>query len=51
MRFTDTFSLSGIALGTMVVVGGALRAFAPAHLRTGQPLLDGGAGSYDDTGS
>ncbi|MFE2052676.1 uracil-xanthine permease family protein [Streptomyces sp. NPDC059459] len=49
MEFTDTFSLSGIALGTVVVITGyhALRAFAPAHLKTQQPLLDEGTSSYD----
>jgi xanthine/uracil permease len=50
MEFTDTFSLSGIALGTVVVITGyhALRAFAPAHLKTQQPLLDEGTSSYDE---
>ncbi|MFG3098803.1 uracil-xanthine permease family protein [Streptomyces sp. NPDC048202] len=49
MKFTDTFSLSGIALGTLVVITGyhALRAFAPAHLKAQQPLLDEGTSSYD----
>ncbi|MEU0115312.1 hypothetical protein ABZ137_16680 [Streptomyces bobili] len=53
MEFTDTFSLSGIALGTLVVVTGyhALRAFAPAHLKTQPPLLDEGTSSYDKAGS
>ncbi|GAA3158584.1 solute carrier family 23 protein [Streptomyces rameus] len=49
MKFTDNFSLSGIALGTLVVITGyhALRAFAPAHLKKQQPLLDEGMSSYD----
>ncbi|WP_406433518.1 uracil-xanthine permease family protein [Streptomyces sp. NBC_00631] len=51
MKFTDTFSLSGIALGTLVVIIGyhALRAMAPAHLKGREPLLDEGTSSYDDT--
>jgi xanthine/uracil permease len=50
MKFTDTFSLSGIALGTLVVITGyhTLRALAPAHLRTQEPLLDEGTSSYDE---
>ncbi|MER7182185.1 solute carrier family 23 protein [Streptomyces hyaluromycini] len=50
LKFTDTFSLSGIALGTLVVIIGyhALRALAPAHLKPQEPLLDEGASSYDD---
>ncbi|MFF9769581.1 uracil-xanthine permease family protein [Streptomyces sp. NPDC014636] len=49
MKFTENFSLSGIALGTLVVITGyhALRAFAPAHLKEQQPLLDEGTSSYD----
>jgi hypothetical protein len=52
MEFTDTFELSGITLGTLVVITGhhALRAFAPARLRTRQPLLDEGTSSYDEEG-
>ncbi|MFF7475442.1 solute carrier family 23 protein [Streptomyces sp. NPDC008092] len=51
MKFTDTFSLSGIALGTLVVIVGyhTLRAMAPAHLKGQEPLLDEGTSSYDDT--
>ncbi|MBW8794371.1 MAG: nitrate reductase [Streptomyces sp.] len=51
MKFTDTFSLSGIALGTLVVIVGyhTLRAMAPAHLKGAEPLLDEGTSSYDDT--
>ncbi|WP_031174452.1 uracil-xanthine permease family protein [Streptomyces durhamensis] len=49
MKFASTFSLSGIALGTLVVITGyhALRAFAPAHLKTHEPLLDEGTSAYD----
>ncbi|WP_306419867.1 uracil-xanthine permease family protein, partial [Streptomyces capoamus] len=49
LKFTDTFSLSGIALGTLVVITGyhALRAFAPAHLKRQEPLLDEGTSAYD----
>ncbi|MFE2579536.1 uracil-xanthine permease family protein [Streptomyces sp. NPDC059378] len=50
MKFTANFSLSGIALGTLVVITGyhALRAFAPAHLKLQTPLLDAGTSTYDD---
>ncbi|MFE7594444.1 uracil-xanthine permease family protein [Kitasatospora sp. NPDC057512] len=50
LKFTDTFSISGIALGTLVVITGyhALRAMAPAHLKTQEPLLDEGTSSYDE---
>ncbi|MFG2478142.1 uracil-xanthine permease family protein [Streptomyces fagopyri] len=50
LKFTDSFSLSGIALGTLVVITGyhALRAMAPAHLRTEEPLLDSGTSAYDE---
>jgi xanthine/uracil permease len=53
MEITDTFSLSGIALGTLVVITGyhALRAFAPPHLKTQRPLLDEGTSSYDEAKS
>lgn len=53
LKFTDTFSLSGIALGTLVVITGyhVLRAMAPAHLKTQQPLLDSGTSAYDDEDS
>ncbi|SOB78676.1 uracil-xanthine permease family protein [Streptomyces sp. 1331.2] len=52
MKFTDTFTLSGIALGTLVVITGyhALRALAPAHLKVQEPLLDEGTSSYDEQG-
>ncbi|MEV6731568.1 MULTISPECIES: hypothetical protein [unclassified Streptomyces] len=38
-----------IALGTIVVITGyhTLRYFAPAHLKTQQPLLDSGTSAYD----
>lgn len=50
MKFSDTFSLSGIALGTLVVITGyhSLRAFAPAHLKEQEPLLDEGTSAYDE---
>ncbi|MER5406599.1 solute carrier family 23 protein [Streptomyces sp. NPDC002769] len=53
LKFSDTFSLSGIALGTLVVITGyhALRAMAPAHLRTQEPLLDSGTSAYDEDGA
>ena len=53
LKFTDNFSLSGIALGTIVVITGyhALRAFAPPHLKQQGPLLDEGTSSYDDARS
>jgi xanthine/uracil permease len=51
LKFTDNFSLNGIALGTVVVITGyhALRAMAPAHLKQ-EPLLDSGTSAYDDPG-
>ncbi|MFJ2394076.1 uracil-xanthine permease family protein [Streptomyces sp. NPDC087843] len=53
LKFSDTFSLSGIALGTLVVITGyhALRAMAPAHLKTQEPLLDSGTSAYDEDGA
>lgn len=50
MKFTDTFTLSGIALGTVVVITGyhVLRLLAPAHYRREEPLLDEGTSSYDE---
>ncbi|ASY35947.1 MULTISPECIES: uracil-xanthine permease family protein [unclassified Streptomyces] len=49
LKISDNFELSGIALGTLVVITGyhALRALAPAHLKTQEPLLDSGTSSYD----
>ncbi|NEE30999.1 nitrate reductase, partial [Streptomyces sp. SID7982] len=40
----------GIALGTLVVITGyhVLRAFAPTHLKTEEPLLDAGTSAYDE---
>ncbi|WP_406216831.1 uracil-xanthine permease family protein [Streptomyces decoyicus] len=50
LRISDNFELSGIALGTIVVLTGyhALRALAPAHLKPQPPLLDEGTSSYDE---
>ncbi|WP_067698696.1 uracil-xanthine permease family protein [Nocardia jejuensis] len=50
MKFTDSFTLSGIALGTVVVITGyhALRLLAPAHFKVSEPLLDEGTSSYDE---
>lgn len=50
LRISDNFELSGIALGTIVVLTGyhALRALAPAHLKPQAPLLDEGTSSYDE---
>jgi uracil-xanthine permease len=52
IKFNDNFTLSGIALGTLVVITGyhALRFLAPAHLKTDRPLLDEGTSSYDSPG-
>lgn len=49
LKFTDNFQLSGIALGTIVVITGyhVLRALAPAHMKEQEPLLDEGTSSYD----
>ncbi|MFF7412840.1 uracil-xanthine permease family protein [Streptomyces lydicus] len=50
LHISDNFELSGIALGTIVVLTGyhALRAMAPAHLKPQPPLLDEGTSSYDE---
>ncbi|NEE06007.1 nitrate reductase, partial [Streptomyces sp. SID7499] len=50
LKITDNFELGGIALGTIVVITGyhVLRAFAPAHLKTQEPLLDSGTSAYDE---
>ena len=50
LKFTDNFQLSGIALGTIVVITGyhVLRALAPAHLKQQEPLLDSGTSSYEN---
>ncbi|WP_433564318.1 uracil-xanthine permease family protein [Nocardia sp. CA-151230] len=52
MKFTSNFTLSGIALGTLVVITGyhVLRVFAPAHFKGEEPLLDEGTSSYDESG-
>lgn len=49
LKFTDSFELGGIALGTLVVIVGyhVLRAFAPPHLKGEGPLLDSGTSTYD----
>ncbi|MFG2208246.1 uracil-xanthine permease family protein [Streptomyces sp. NPDC048638] len=49
LKISDNFELSGIALGTIVVLAGyhGLRALAPAHLKVQPPLLDEGTSSYD----
>ncbi|MFG3256361.1 uracil-xanthine permease family protein [Streptomyces sp. NPDC048172] len=49
LKISDNFELSGIALGTIVVLTGyhALKALAPPHLKTQQPLLDEGTSAYD----
>ncbi|MGW4651907.1 uracil-xanthine permease family protein [Kitasatospora sp. NPDC004289] len=53
LKFTDDFELSGIALGTIIVLTGyhALRVLAPAHMKQPRetPLLDGGTSDYDDS--
>ncbi|AYF73262.1 nitrate reductase [Nocardia yunnanensis] len=51
MKFSDNFTLSGIALGTLVVITGyhVLRVFAPAHFKGEEPLLDEGTSSYDES--
>ncbi|MEU9607868.1 solute carrier family 23 protein [Streptomyces sp. NPDC048057] len=53
LKITDDFELGGIALGTIVVITGyhVLRAFAPAHLKSEEPLLDAGTSSYDENGT
>ncbi|MDH6136631.1 uracil-xanthine permease [Kitasatospora sp. MAA4] len=54
LKFTANFSLSGIALGTLIVLIGyhALRLMAPAHMRQQQsPLLDAGTSDYDSGAS
>ncbi|WP_306363750.1 uracil-xanthine permease family protein [Nocardia sp. CC227C] len=50
MEITENFTLSGIALGTIVVITGyhVLRLFAPAHFKVEEPLLDEGTSSYDE---
>ncbi|OKH98192.1 nitrate reductase [Streptomyces sp. CB02923] len=50
LKISDNFELSGIALGTIVVLSGyhVLRALAPAHLKRQGPLLDEGTSAYDE---
>ncbi|NLU70683.1 solute carrier family 23 protein [Streptomyces sp. HNM0574] len=49
LKFTETFELSGIALGTLIVLTGyhALRWLSHAAGTRQQPLLDGGTAGYD----
>ncbi|MHC5702144.1 uracil-xanthine permease family protein [Streptomyces tirandamycinicus] len=50
LKFGENFELGGIALGTIVVITGyhVLRAFAPAHMKPQEPLLDAGTSAYDE---
>ncbi|MEU6173347.1 solute carrier family 23 protein [Streptantibioticus parmotrematis] len=52
LRISGDFELSGIALGTIVVLVGyhGLRLLAPAHMKrpAGEPLLDEGTSGYDE---
>jgi uracil-xanthine permease len=49
LTLTDNFQLTGIALGTLIVVVGyhALRVLAPAHMTDEPPLLESGNLGYD----
>ncbi|MFF2411985.1 uracil-xanthine permease family protein [Streptomyces sp. NPDC058092] len=49
LSITNNFQLSGIALGTLIVVIGyhALRIMAPAHMTDEPPLLEPGNPGYD----
>ncbi|MCX4678599.1 nitrate reductase [Streptomyces sp. NBC_01433] len=49
LSLTDNFELSGIALGTLIVVIGyhALRVLAPAHMTDEPPLGESGEQGYD----
>ncbi|MFD9424165.1 MULTISPECIES: uracil-xanthine permease family protein [unclassified Streptomyces] len=49
LSLTDNFELSGIALGTLIVVIGyhALRVLAPAHMTHEPPLGESGERGYD----
>ncbi|WP_299542383.1 uracil-xanthine permease family protein [uncultured Streptomyces sp.] len=49
LKFTDTFELSGIALGTLIVLTGyhGLRWLSTASRTPQPPLLDGGTAEYD----
>ncbi|MER6915902.1 solute carrier family 23 protein [Streptomyces sp. NPDC000594] len=50
LEFSDDFKLSGIALGTLIVLTGyhALRWLSRTSARHEPPLLDGGTTGYDD---
>lgn len=49
LKLTDNFQLSGIALGTLIVLIGyhALRVMAPAHMADEPPLLEPDNVGYD----
>ncbi|MFJ8252875.1 uracil-xanthine permease family protein [Streptomyces sp. NPDC094466] len=49
LKLTDNFELSGIALGTLIVLVGyhALRALAPSHMKAEPPLTDADNPGYD----
>ncbi|WP_103760546.1 uracil-xanthine permease family protein [Streptomyces sp. SM10] len=49
LTLTDNFELSGIALGTLIVVIGyhALRALAPAHMKNEPPLTESDNPGFD----
>jgi uracil-xanthine permease len=53
LKFTDNFELSGIALGTLIVLTGhhALRWLSKAAGTSQEPLLDGGTTAYDTEAS
>ena len=50
LKLTDNFELSGIALGTLIVLTGyhALRWLSKAAGTRQPPLLDGGTTDYDE---
>ncbi|MFE2225922.1 uracil-xanthine permease family protein [Streptomyces kronopolitis] len=50
LKFTDTFELNGIALGTLIVLTGyhGLRWLSRAAGQRHEPLLDGGTTTYGD---
>ena len=49
LSLTDNFELSGIALGTLIVVVGyhALRFLAPSHMKNEPPLAEPAEPGYD----
>ncbi|MCL6297789.1 uracil-xanthine permease family protein [Streptomyces kronopolitis] len=51
LKFTDTFELNGIALGTLIVLTGyhGLRWLSRAAGQRHEPLLDGGTTTYGET--